>query len=314
MATLLRFAFVTILVLAASVTPVRASGDGAAGTQTSPPALCPYPPPCGDKCSNTPFVPTDCWTTQYGPAKADVVITENAKLGAVRSTNMLYCSSGSYALCFFSGPPFPTGKNCQPGSKNCTNKPLPCVLDGDHANCTCQYYTADATHSYFVDINGILNRGAYQQAVQACGQDGSGCANLKICGPHGKDPRCKKKQQAPVCAYVQNQSPTNASGSLMPDAEVISTFSFAMNSSYKLGSVPCSGLYAGCMTAPCKFPAGSSPTHSAGDSVQCACPTYSGTYQEGQPNQNCPIPSDPNGSYVWSASNTVVEPRQRPKQ
>src|ERR1700687_4593994 len=141
----------------ARTTPPAARAGVAIPAPPAPPAtLWPKPPPCGSgsTCSTTPFVPTECWTTQYWPAPADVV---------VKPSNMLYCSGGTYALCFFSGPPNATGHNF-------ANKPLPCTLKGNVADCTCQAYTG----SYFVDINGILNQGAYFQTVNACGQDGSG--------------------------------------------------------------------------------------------------------------------------------------------
>jgi hypothetical protein len=267
--------------------------EPASGSTTTTGDPCPNPPACGDNCSNHPFVPTDCWTTPYGPAKADVVMGD-----PVRSTNMLYCNGGTYALCFFSGPPYATGKN------PADNAPLPCVMEGDIAKCTCQAYTSGA---YFVDINGILNRGAYDQTVQVCGQDGSNCANIKNCGPDGRLPGCEKRTVAPVCQYVQNQNPDDPTVSLIPKADLISTFSFAMNKDYTTLPTPCSaGLYAGCMTAPCFFQEGRSSA-SDGDPVQCDCPTYNGVYQVGQPDQQCTIPSQDGKSYVWSASNTVPD-------
>jgi hypothetical protein len=269
--------------------PATASTPASTSTTGKP---CPYPPLCGDHCSNQPFVPTDCWTTPYGPAKADVVV------GGVKSTNMLYCEGGTYALCFFSGPPAPTGTNPK-------NKPLPCVLDGDIAKCTCQAYT---TGSYFVDINGILSRGVYDQTVLACGQDGSGCQNITICGPgpRGKDAKCKSLKPAPVCQYVQGQNPTDPSTSLIPKADLISTFSFAMHGDYRLGSKSCpSGLYAGCMTAPCFFEPGHKSPVTDGELVRCDCPTYAGVYQVGQANESCTIAGGGKESYVWSASNRV---------
>jgi hypothetical protein len=270
----------------------QASAKAAAPAATPPPAasgdkLCPNPPPCkaGHTCSNYPFVPTDCWTTKHGPAKADVIIAP--ALGAVRSTNMLYCEGNTYALCFFSGPP---------------DKGLPCALKGDTANCTCQAYTSGPN---FVDINGILNQGAYFETVDLCGQDGSRCRNIVNCGPGGNLKGCKKRPEAPVCKYVKNQNPKDPQASLMPKADLISTFSFAMsgkNGPYKLGSTPCSGLYAGCMTAPCTYgPDHKSPT-TDGEPVQCQCPTYNGkNYQIGQKLPSCSIPS----GYTWSAANTV---------
>jgi hypothetical protein len=295
---------------------------GADGPGQSPPAKtaaksataaaahnpCPYPVHCdsGHNCSNYPFEPTDCWTTKYGPARADVIIPQ--KKSALSSTNMLYCDGNTYALCFFSGPPTATGK------KPSTNNPLPCVLNGDIANCTCQAYTSGPN---FVDINGILNRGAYFETVKLCGQDGSRCKNITSCWP-SKDPKkkaeCQKYPTAPVCKYVRNQSPSNPQGSLMPKADLISTFSFAMSEPvkdppYQLGSTPCASktphAYAGCMTAPCFRKAGQTSPVTDGELVQCECPTFTGIYQVGQNGQTCQIPDSGGKSYVWSASNTV---------
>ena len=298
---------------AAQETPPATSDATPAASESTPPVdsgstqessnPCPNPPPCknGEEgCSNYPFKPTDCWTTQYGPAKADVIVSTE-RGGAVRSTNMLYCEGNTYALCFFSGPAEKTGTSDK-------NNPLPCKLNekGDTADCTCQAYTSG---SNFVDINGILNRGAYFETVNTCGQDGSGCRNIVNCGPRGDLPGCKAHQEAPVCTYVTNQSPSNPQGSLMPKADLISTFSFAMSGkdgTYELGSIPCSGPYAGCMTAPCSYgPNHTSPTQK-GELVQCQCPVYSGTFQIGQKGQTCSIAPD----HVWSASNTVTEAGQ----
>lgn len=273
----------------ATATPAGATLPASTASTGKP---CPNPPPCGSNCSNTPFAPTDCYTTQYWPAKADVI---------VKPTNLLYCNGGTYALCFFSGPPNPTGKN------PATNKPLPCTLQGSVANCTCQAYNSGA---YFVDINGILNLGAYYQTVNACGQDGSGCDNLETCGPDGGKSGCGT-HPAPVCQYVKNQKKGDASGSLIPGADLISTFSFAMDNDYKLGSTCCAGLYAGCMTAPCHFAPGKTSAAN-GDPVQCECPVADGNFQIGQSDQSCKIASSGPQSYVWSASFSVSPPPHLP--
>jgi hypothetical protein len=304
-----------ILGLAVATGPVAAA-DGGGGKPSSPPAAtgaaaakpasgtpCQTSPSCTTDCSNVPPVPTECWTTAYGPAKADVILS-SSKAGALRSTNMLYCPTAMYALCFFSGPPTPTGKNC-PGT-SCTNQPLPCVADGNIAKCTCKAYTSP----YFVDINGILNLGAYYQTVNQCGPDGSRCKNLLACGPKGRLPGCAALKWAPVCDYVKNQNPAAPSGSLWPKADLVSTFGFAMDANYQLASTRCkAGPYAGCMTAPCTFGAASGSQHADGDPIQCECPIYDGPYQVGQPHQVCPIASSGGQSYVWSASDTVQQPK-----
>ena len=249
---------------------------------------CP-PAPCGNDCTNQPFLPTACWTTEYGPAKADVY---------VQTTNFLYCEGGRYALCFFSGPPEPTGK---PRDRK-QNPSLPCILQGDNlANCTCQVFDSGP---YFVDMNGILNLGAWYQTVAACGADGSGCKNLEACGKQGKGSACGQLHEAPVCAYIRDQKAGDPSKSLIPGADVISAFSFAMDANYRVGSSTCGkGLYAGCMTAPCYFQEGANDPPKNGDPIQCMCPTYDGDFEIGQfrEKDECQI----EGGYVWSAAHKV---------
>ncbi len=253
--------------------------------------------PCTGDCSNYPYQPTDCWTTKHGPAKADVV---------EGTTNLLYCKDTPFALCFFSGPPTATGRNPE-------NPALPCVLrtDGEvvrgrFASCTCQAYRQGS----FVDINGILNLGAWQETVQACGPDGSGCANFKACGKDGSG--CPGMQEAPVCKYVRQQNPNDPTVSLMPKADLISTFSTtAMQPNYQVGVSPlpkdgnCRGRYAGCMTAPCFFKEGAPQPFHDGDPIQCECPVADGPYQVGQFKQQCDIQSNDTTIYVWSAANHI---------
>ena len=72
----------------------------------------------------------------------------------------------------------------------------------------------------------------------------------------------------------------------MPKADLVSTFSFAMDGNYKIGNTSCTaGLYAGCMTAPCFFKGGHKSPPTDGEPVECHCPTYNGAYQIGQSNQ-----------------------------
>ncbi|MEA2693128.1 MAG: hypothetical protein QOJ16_2515 [Acidobacteriota bacterium] len=300
----------------AILVPALAGAQAPASTSTStpaskmvsaqPPPACPAPPVdcAGNRCKSNPFKPTDCWTTACGPARADVVVASPPV--ATSSKNMLYCRKGGYALCFFSGPP---GLGAT-GAKQA----LPCVYDAAKgvANCTCQYY---GSNGYFVDINGILNRGVYFETINTCGVDGSGCWNIADCGQDGSgcSDGSKGLKEPPVCRYVLGQGTGNPSISLYPKGDAISTFSFAMTSNGpfalppKATSKQCSGPYAGCMTAPCSF--GPNGTRTDGSPIQCECPVYNGPYQAmfqpgGQ--QSCTINSQgSNKKYVWSASNTV---------
>jgi hypothetical protein len=165
-------------------------------------------------------------------------------------------------------------------------------------------YTSGAN---FVDINAILNRGAYFETVNACGADGSGCQNMKTCGPDGTKEGCGSLKPAPVCQYVKNQNPNNPSVSLMPKADIDSTFSTAMIKDHPQSIHPpnCMGLYAGCMTAPCFFKPGHTGAPVNGELIQCECPVYNGTYQVGAAKQACTIPNQGSTSYVWSAANHV---------
>src|ERR1700722_1808053 len=87
---------------------------------------------CGGDSSRSPaptpfvhFVPNshafwsnpDNWTTDYGPAYANIL---------VESTNFVPCRGGPYALCYYSGPSGP------PEDLSCTLTP-----DGLYANCNC---------------------------------------------------------------------------------------------------------------------------------------------------------------------------------
>jgi hypothetical protein len=275
--------------VSAAAPPAKAAPKPAApsGTSGQQPLCSKVTPSCGTNCTNTPFEPTSCRPTRFGPAKADVI---------VRPANMLSCQGDAYALCFFSGPP----------AGLFGGQPLPCVLGpgGLTADCTCQYYSSGTN---YVDINGILNQGAYYQAVQQCGADGCGCANATA----GKAGKCASSTtQATVCTYVSNQPKGDPASSFYPKSEVqiISTFSLAMTPPYQLAKKPptCHGKYAGCMTAACRFTDGKPPSaHKDGDPIHCDCPVYDGDYQVGASGQACAIPSSNGNTYVWSASNTV---------
>lgn len=274
---------------------------------------CP-PPADATTFANDPFVPTDCWTTEYGPAAADIVTGTN---------NFLTCETGDYALCFFSGPPYPTGNSPE------DNLSLPCTLSdtGGEAECLCQVFSGASDAPYYVDINAILNLGVYNQVVQTCGEEGDGCYNLANgCTSGSEAAGCDGLKVAPVCQYIAGQDPTDQAASLYPDADVISAFSFALGGfdprgPYTVGSTDCSttppGLYAGCMTAPCENleTSGSGPRLAT-----CSCPTWVGPYQvgqsqdhladaaaaAGQPGADVCHPGQQEGAfYVWSAANTV---------
>jgi hypothetical protein len=280
----------------------------------------PYPPSlnqpcpastCGGDCMNTPFEPTDCMTTPYGPARANVVIGN-----PLESPNMLWCPGGRpYALCFFSGPPYATGKPPAPGQP--PNNVLPCVFDEQKgvANCSCQVYNSG---SYYVDINSILNRGVWYETRFVCGIDGSRCKNMRDCDSAGQtkagSPVGCSLLVAPVCNYINSQGFEEPSWWFYPQAgtaDLVSTFSFAMSPTatggpYVLGTTSCTGQYAGCMTAPCKYPPGVKSLND-GDVVQCTCPVWTGAYQVGQNCQDCSLGSSGGNSYVWSAANSIVE-------
>ena len=192
-------------------------------------------------CNNLPFVYNNFRTTAYGPAGADIMTSQE---------NMLPCSGGSYALCYYSGP-----------------APMPCKVDKEKnvAICQCYGYESEArSYKYFVDINAILNTCVYIETVRACGHGGS---------------QCTSENSAPVCQYI-SQTPQ----SFMPQADLISTFSLAKVPDYgPPGCTPCNGLYAGCMTAPCH-----KQQNEKGETVVlCECPLYNGPYQVGQNHVQC---------------------------
>lgn len=227
----------------------------------------------------------DIWTTTLGPAYANIT---------TQSSNFLKCSPPtgrpfSYALCYYSGPVQPTGSNPE-------NPSLPCTLskDGLVANCTCYAISnkgAGAVSPYLVDINAISNLYIYQETAEACGRDGSNCPSTS--------------PAAPVCEAIN----TNL---LVPGADLVSVFSTLYTSDYTSSSsssdvTQCNGVYAGCMTAPCKrtgkFDA------SGNELVDCSCPIFNGPYQIGQGNQNCDANVRKDGSiykagpkHVWSAA------------
>lgn len=178
-------------------------------------------------------------------------------------TGFLRCEAGAYALCYYSGA-----------------SPLPCTLDesGASAECQCQVYTASADAPMYVLMTSILNECVYNETVEQCGTDGSGCYNL--CNDKPNSPQCsgvtlpEKQATAAVCDYIQ-------SGTFDKNAAYISTFSFAHvyapseNSSsdehFLLGSNNENGAYAGCMTASCS---GSTTDSRENTYTNCACPVF----------------------------------------
>src|SRR5262245_21515742 len=100
--------------------------------------------------------PQKFWSTPYGPAYANILIS---------GSNFLPCQGGPFALCYYSGAP-----------------PLDCVIDenGSFASCRC----LDIPYgNYFVDINAILDYAVYQQTVKVCGAYGSGCSSVVNLAP-----------------------------------------------------------------------------------------------------------------------------------
>lgn len=225
-------------------------------------------------------------TTPYGPAYANIAppdqrITCNPPLG--RRFN--------YALCYYSGPSYPTGFNP-------SNPALPCKLskDGVYADCSCLLITTDGTASeqpYYVGLDVISNLDIYRLQMETCGSGSEKCTSMGI--------------TPPVCEALNVNL-------LVPGADVISVYSEALQSAYyppgdTSGSTNCAtGFYAGCMTSPCertgKFDA------TGREIVNCKCPVYFGPHEIGQAGQSCDANRLPTGlpgphandvRYVWSA-------------
>jgi hypothetical protein len=194
------------------------------------------------------------WTTNYGPAYRDTVLSSKSA-----GPYFVPCT-GTYALCFHSGP-----------------APLPCVksADGRFAECKCTVQEG----VNWVLITGILNYEIYEKTIKTCGVDGSGCA--------------KTPDKAPVCAAIK-------SGTLIPGAEAISTFSQddATSIADRQKSAPAKpplticpkGPYAGCMTAGCK--------KTTTGYAECACPIFWGPFQLTQAGASCSL----GGDLVWSSA------------
>lgn len=183
---------------------------------------------------------------------------------SLQKSNFLECSGASIALCYYSGPE---------GTTPCTTG------SGNLANCTC--YQIPAGQKYYVLINAILNLDVYLETVEKCGKDGSKCK------PTGSI-------QAPVCQAVNNNT-------LIPGADLVSTFSTYLEKQFKIDPTTCStpAAYAGCMTAPCKQ-TGKTDPNTGLPLVDCGCPTFTGPYQVGTKiNQDQCVLGSPN---IWSAA------------
>ena len=181
----------------------------------------------------------------------------------LKPSNFLSCNNTAIALCYYSG----------------ANTTTPCTTDGGNiSNCTC--YEIAAGKPYFVDINAILNLDVYQKTVKVCGADGSNCK------PTGK-------HEAPVCESIKNNT-------LIPGAELISTFSLALEKQIPIKETSCAtpAAYAGCMTAPCKRTGKTDPATGL-PLVQCACPNYTGPFQVGTAIN--PDQCAPGNDMIWSA-------------
>lgn len=218
-----------------------------------------------------------------------------AKDAFTSPTNFLRCTAGKYALCYYSGAsPLP----CDPSDQEGTS------------NCQCQVYEASTSAPMYVEIGGILNQCVYDETVAQCGADGSGCQNICIDKPGA--PGCTDSSDAPMavaCDYIANNA-------FNPDAEFISTFSFAevnvpnSDQVFSLGSNSENGQYAGCMTAPCS----GETTNELGQSyTTCACPLWptdgsSARYQfgractDGETNPDAPGYCTLDSGQVWSAA------------
>ena len=183
----------------------------------------------------------------------------------VKPENFLQCKGAPIALCYYSGPGPVT--------------PCDFASDKDTASCTC--YEVPSGSTYFVDINAILNLDVYLATVAVCGIDGSGCQ------PRGPLP-------APVCDSINKNT-------LIPGADLISTFSLYLEGQIPIGQTQCTvpALYAGCMTAPCTRTGNIDPTTHL-PLAQCTCPTFDGPYQLGQTlsPQQCVLDKN----QVWSAA------------
>lgn len=239
------------------------------------------PETCEQDCP-APFVENAFWTTEYGPAAANIVLSP---------TNFLACSSSAYALCYYSGP------GAAPDGEHGYRLPsLPCKVSKDKSGIAdCRCYAESGTS--YVDIHSIRNTEAYIETIRVCGLNGEKCANMasEAAAKLGKTPPVL--QTAPVCGYLQAGS--DGKVSMAPDTELVSTFSFVRAKRYGTAQTDCTGSpmpYAGCMTASCSFERDKSGKRTG--FANCECPIYSGPYQVGQAGVSC----DAGSGNVWSAA------------
>jgi hypothetical protein len=254
-----------------------------------PAAWAQNPATCTQDCP-APYVPNTFWTTQYGPAAANIVLSP---------TNFLSCSSSSYALCYYSGPDAPPKKKRGVGALPA----LPCnVSDSDPGIADCRCYVESGTS--YVDIHSIRNTEAYIETIRVCGLNGEKCRNLvtdelpgRVASVAGLTP--PDLPTAPVCSYLQADSAGKTT--MAPDAELVSTFSFARVKSYGIQPTDCTTTpapYAGCMTASCTFEHDAKGKNTG--FATCRCPIYTGPFQIGQQGVSC----DAGSGNVWSAAYT----------
>lgn len=261
-----------------STTQTNANVCPALSSETACNSVTPY---CGDDCDNSPYCAATCATSKSGPPWSGGSYT--APDGT--STGMLYCPKATYALCHFSGPRTPTGTNPD-------NIPLPCKLNasGTVANCKCQVFEGGS----YLNMPAILNLGAFYETVDVCGPEGSKCKNQLNC-PNGE---CDDSiPVAPACKYVVAQDADKPETSLVPGADLISTFSEAMQNNYPAGSTQCTNIFrAGCMAAPCWYEEDDKNDSSPARYAQCACATYFySSASLSQDNLNC----NAGDGYVW---------------
>lgn len=297
------YALATVFFVLSS--PLLAQGDDC---REIPGQLCPDPNSCPNvcadgRCDNSSYKPLECWPSEYGPTDANIVETTN---------NFLYCSHGTYALCFYSGPTVSLGDEGNPV--------LPCRFDAEKrsARCRCEVFTGP----YYVDIYSIQNRDVYYQTVEKCGMDGSGCWSMGngCTAENAKSDDCKNLTgNIPVCHVISAQSSGGSTDPFFPGADVISAYSTKMQEAgypdplAKDGTVACGpGLYAGCMTASCQIAEDGSADSGSPDFAWCDCPTYQGRpehkgcYQIPNAGQPCNLNEEGERIHVWSSSNNVA--------